>query len=246
MTSVLQNGQADLAMRRNQDHTLDGVLTNRSVARRFMDHSGTTDLDTSARPNRAPPPTPPASELRDSIDSEETISGLATSPQQQQARRLELETELGSKEQEIDRLRKEIATANAEQHQAILDDDTEKTARFKRQVAALNRLLREAREREEELENALSDVKRRLREARAMNADIQGAREARETREEQDQIEGLVPAETILANDTRSLASQRSQTPVANNDASGRPSRRRRSVKSVSVPRGEFLTMLPI
>lgn len=198
-----------------------------------MNYRDTVELESPAPPSHAPPPTPPASELRDSSDSEsEHVSDRIVKMQEQQARIAMLEEEVRSNDLEIGHLKEQIGNANTEQCQAVLDDDQGKIARLRRQVEGLGRLLKEALGRERKLESELSDMRRHLREARSTMNDIPNDNEARETREErarqQRQIEDVLRAQSALGDDFRSFAQRDAQEPNAVKDAPAKISRRRR------------------
>ena len=218
-----------------------------------MNYRGTAELESPAPPSRAPPPTPPASELRDSSDSEpEHLSDRDVKMQEQQARIAMLEEEVRSNELEIDHLKEQIGNANTEQYQAVLEDDQRKIARLRRQVEGLDRLLKEALGRERELESELSDMRRQLREARSTRNDIHNVNEARETREErarqQRQIEDVLLAQSILGDDFRSLAQRGAQEPNAVEDTPAKISRRRRRQSGLIIvaPRGTKKPWTPV
>jgi len=249
VTSETIKNQADARSRRNLGGPTNGALPHSSTARRVIDYNKVAELASTAPPSRAPPPAPPASELRDRSDSDTEDDSSQGRMREQQAHIIRLEAEVQAKQNEIERYEEQIANANAEQHQAILDDDLKKIERLERQVESLSRLLREALGKERELQAELADVRRQLNASRHINDDeLQQTRSASEAGDQRlkEQLEDLRRDKTVLQEQLSSLTKHGTQESTTAGNTRTPTSKRHRRISEIVVPRGKGGIALPV
>ncbi len=248
MTSETIKNQADTQSRRNLARPTNGPSPHSSTARRVIDYNKVAELASTAHPSRAPPPTPPASELRDTSDNDTEDDSSQARMREQQAHIIRLEAEVQSKQHEIERYQEQIANANAEQHQAILDDDLEKIERLERQVESLSRMLREALGKERELQADLADVRRRLNASRHINNELQQTRSASEAGDQRlrKQLEDLRRDKTVLQDQLSSFTKHGTQESTTAEGTRTQISKRHRRISEIVVPRGKGGITFPV
>jgi len=248
VTSETIKNQADARSRRNLGGPTNGALPHSSTARRVIDYNEFAELASTAPPSRAPPPRPPASELRDTSDSDTEDDSSQPRIREQQAHIIRLEAEVQSKQHEIERYQEQIANANAEQHQAILDDDLEKIERLERQVKSLSRMLKEALGKERELQADLADVRRQLNASRHRNDELQQTRSASEAGDQRlkEQLEDLRRDKTVLQDQLSSFTKNGTQESTTAGSTRTPTSKRHRRISEIVVPRGKGGITFPV
>jgi hypothetical protein len=249
VTSETIKNQADTQSRRNLDGPTNGPSPHSSTARRVIDYNKVAELASTAPPNRAPPPTPPASELRDTSDCDTEDDSSQARMREQQAHIIRLEAEVQAKQNEIERHQEQIANANAEKLQAILDDDLEKIERLERQVKSLSRMLKEALGKERELQADLADVRRQLNASRHINNDeLQQTRSASEAGDQRlkAQLEDLRRDKTVLQDQLSSFTKQGTQESTTAEGTRTQTSKRHRRISEIVVPRGKGGITFPV
>lgn len=240
---------ANTQSRRNLGGPTNGPLPHPSTARRVIDYNNVAELSSTTPPSRAPPPTPPASELRDTSDSDTEDDSSQARIREQQAHIIRLEAELQAKQNQIERYQEQIANANAEQHQAILDDDLEKIGRLERQVESLSRMLNEALGKERELQADLADVRRQLNASRHRNDDeLQQTRSASEAGDQRlrKQLEDLRRDKTVLQDQLSSFTKHGTQESTTAGSTRTPISKRHRRISEIVVPRGKGGITFPV